>query len=192
MNDNDLLLKEFEGIGFTKNELESIVSGYKKTTVKKGDFLLKAGQISDAYYFITDGFIRSFVINYEGEEVTTNFFSKNSLIIEESSFFLKLPSKEYIQALSDCILWSKHVTVFNEHFNEFEKYREWGREHLVKNFFALKERSLAMITDTATDRYQNLLKNRPEVIQKAPLKQIASFLGITDTSLSRIRKELAN
>ncbi len=192
MKDNDVLLKEFKDLNFTENELEVIISGYKKTTIKKGEFILKAGQVSDAYYFIVDGFIRSFVINYEGEEVTTNFFTNNNLILEESSFFLQMPSKEYIQALSDCVLYSKHIFVFNEHFNHFEKYRDWGRAHLVKNFFALKERSLAMITDTATDRYQSLLKNRPEVIQKAPLKQIASFLGITDTSLSRIRKELGN
>lgn len=84
----------------------------------------------------------------------------------------------------------KDFETFNAHFNQFEYYRDWGRAHLVTNFFALKQRTLSMITDQASDRYQELLETRPEIFQKASLKHIASFLGITDTSLSRIRKEM--
>ena len=71
-----------------------------------------------------------------------------------------------------------------------EKYREWGRAHLAKNFFEFKQRSLSMITETATDRYKNLVEINPEIVKKASLKHIASFLGITATSLSRIRKSI--
>jgi hypothetical protein len=61
---------------------------------------------------------------------------------------------------------------------------------LVKNFFALKQRSLAMITETAKERYKNLMYEHPDILQRASLKHVASYLGITDTSLSRIRKEI--
>ena len=72
----------------------------------------------------------------------------------------------------------------------YEAYRDWGRTYLVRNFFALKERTLSMITDSASERYKELINNRPGIFQKTSLKHIASFLGITDSSLSRIRKEV--
>ena len=90
----------------------------------------------------------------------------------------------------DISFCKKDIETFNEHYNLYEAYRDWGRSHLVRNFFILKERSLSMITDKASDRYLELISNRPEIFQKASLKHIASFLGITDSSLSRIRKEV--
>jgi len=70
-------------------------------------------------------------------------------------------------------------------------FRDFGRSILVKGFSSLKIRMLSMITETAEQRYDTLLKTNPEIFQQAALKYIASFLGITDTSLSRIRKEYA-
>jgi hypothetical protein len=68
-------------------------------------------------------------------------------------------------------------------------FRDFGRSILVKGFSSLKIRMLSMITETAEQRYDTMLKTNPEIFQQAPLKHIASYLGITDTSLSRIRKE---
>ena len=73
-----------------------------------------------------------------------------------------------------------------------EPFREVGRTRLVNSFFELKNHTTSMIIDPAKDRYLNLVKEKPDLIQNVPLKQIATFLGITDTSLSRIRKEIAN
>jgi len=74
-------------------------------------------------------------------------------------------------------------------FHSIPEFREFGRTNLVNGFIALKERTLSIINLTAEQRYEDLMRTRPEIFQNAPLKQIASFLGITDTSLSRIRKE---
>jgi len=79
----------------------------------------------------------------------------------------------------------------NKLFHELYEFREFGRHILVKGFAALKSRMLSMITETAEERYAGLLKTNPEIFQHAPLKTIASYLGITDTSLSRIRKEFS-
>lgn len=136
--------------------------------------------------------MRAFAIDIDGNEVTTNFFNSGELILEESSFFLRIPTRENIQANENCVLWRKDFNTFQEDFNSIEKYREWGRGHLVKNFLALKQRNLAQITETAKERYEDLVNNSPIIIQKASMKDIASYLGITDTSLSRIRKELVN
>ena len=76
-------------------------------------------------------------------------------------------------------------------FHTIPEFRELARENLVNGFIALKERTLGMINLTAEQRYEHLLKTRPELFQNVPLKHLASYLGVTDTSLSRIRKELA-
>lgn len=188
MESNSVLIDEFKELFLCTDELQLILSGYKKVDFKKGDFILKKGSVVNNYYLVEKGFLRSFVIDTDGNEVTTNFYLEGSMILEETSFFLRTPTKEYIQVVEDCELWLKDFDTFQEHFNQSEKYREWGRAHLAQNFFKFKEHSLAMITESATNRYKNLLKSRPEIIKKASLKHIASFLGITDTSLSRIRK----
>ncbi|WP_272148600.1 Crp/Fnr family transcriptional regulator [Tenacibaculum aiptasiae] len=185
-----VLTHEFKDLLLSKEEQQVIFSGYQLIKVKKGDFLINSGKIVNHYYLVEKGFLRSFVIDVKGNEVTTNFYGKGAIILEETSFFLRTPTKEYIQVMEDAELWTKDFDTFQEHFNFSEKYREWGRAHLSKNFFEFKQRSLAMITETAKERYQDLVENSPEIIQKASLKHIASFLGITDTSLSRIRKEI--
>jgi len=75
-------------------------------------------------------------------------------------------------------------------FHNIPEFREFGRMILVKGFIAFKQRALSLINETAEQRLENLIKVRPEIFQKAPLKNIASYLGITDTSLSRIRREI--
>ena len=191
MNDEEILHNELGTIGLKQIDLEIILKGYNKIEIKKGEYLIKSGTVVKAYYIIISGFLRSFVQDYNGNEVTTNFFGKEDLILEENSFFMQLPTQEYIQATEDCVLWMKDLDTFNLHFSLYEPYREWGRSHLVRNFFKLKQRSISIITDKASDRYLELIANRPEIFQKATLKHIASFLGITDTSLSRIRKEVS-
>ena len=71
-----------------------------------------------------------------------------------------------------------------------ESFREVGRTRLVTNYFELKNHTVSMITDHAKERYLELLRTKPNIIQNVPLKHIATYLGITDTSLSRIRKEV--
>ena len=73
-----------------------------------------------------------------------------------------------------------------------EAFREIGRTRLINNYFELKNHSVSVITDPAKERYLNLIKTKPSIVQNVPLKQIATYLGITDTSLSRIRNEIAD
>lgn len=104
MKDRKVLLNELGSIGLSKQDLEIVVSGYKKISLKKGDYLVEKGKVVEGYFFIIKGFLRSFVFDYKGDEVTTNFYSEDSLILEESSFFMQVPTKEYIQATEDCEL----------------------------------------------------------------------------------------
>jgi hypothetical protein len=103
---------------------------------------------------------------------------------------LRRPMREYFQATKDCICWELDYETFQTLFHSIESFREQGRATLVGSYFAMKERTVSMITDQARDRYARLLKEKPDIFQNASLKHIATWLGVTDTSLSRIRKEL--
>ena len=159
--------------------------------ISKNDFFLKEGTISDEYFFLEHGFMRAFAFDTEGNDITTNFYSDKQVVFEVSSFFNRTISRENIQALTDCKGWSVSYQQLNSLFHSLQEFREFGRHILVKGFAALKTRMLSTITETAEERYARLLNNNPEIFQHAPLKNIASYLGITDTSLSRIRKEFS-
>jgi CRP-like cAMP-binding protein len=168
-----------------------IADRFHQKAVSKNQFFLNAGQHSNEYFFLADGFMRSFAISVDGEEVTTNFYSSNQVVFEVSSFFNRNPSKENIQALTDCTGLYITYAELNELFHGLQEFREFGRQILVRGFSSLKDRMLSMITETTEERYNKLLLTKPEIFQHAPLKYIASYLGITDTSLSRIRKEFS-
>jgi CRP-like cAMP-binding protein len=168
-----------------------ITEQFNHKIIAKNQFKLTAGKISDEYLFLEKGYMRAFAHDTEGNEVTTNFYIPGQVIFEVSSFFNRTRSKENIQALTDCEGWFITYNQLNDLFHALPEFREFGRAMLVKGFAALKIRTLSMITETAEERYAHLLKSNPEIFQHAPLKNIASYLGITDTSLSRIRKELA-
>lgn len=167
---------------------ESIAVEFIPKKIMANQFLLKEGMISDEYVFLETGFMRAFAHDVEGNEVTTNFYSGNQLVFEVSSFFNRTKSKENIQAIDDCSGWFITYKQLNNLFHSLPEFRDFGRSVLVKGFAALKTRVLSMITETAEVRYEALLNSKPEIFQHVPLKYIASYLGITDTSLSRIRK----
>ena len=135
------------------------------------------------------GFARSFAIDTEGKDVTTKFFSEKDIVIDWRSFFLKKPCIETVIAITPCRCWRIQFPDFLKLFS-IEAFREVGRTRLVNNYFELKNHSVAMITDHAKDRYLELIRTKPDIIQNVPLKHIATYLGITDSSLSRIRKEV--
>ncbi len=186
------LLNVFPSNQFSPEEQELFIEHFVRITVKKGDFLLKEGKISSHYWFIETGIARSYAIDVDGNDISTNFYSVGDIVIDWPSFFLRNPTKENIQALTDCVCWQLDFDTFQKLFHSNEAFREQGRTTLVGSYFALKSHSIAMITDPAKDRYKKLLQERPLIAQNVSLKQLATYLGITDTSLSRIRKEIAN
>lgn len=175
-----------------KDEMvEQIASQFKPKTFSKGDFFLTEDKINNEYLFLEQGYMRAYLFDTEGNEVTINLFAPNSVVFDVSSFFQRLPTQENIQALTDCTGWQITYEELNTLFHALPEFRDFGRAVLVKGFVALKLRTLSMINKTAEQRYAQLMASSPGIIQNAPLKHIASYLGITDTSLSRIRKEFS-
>jgi CRP-like cAMP-binding protein len=165
----------------------ALTDRFEHKLIAKNHFLLTEDKIADEYLFLDTGYMRAFAYDIEGNEVTTNFYGPGQVVFEVSSFFNRTRSKENIQALTDCEGWFITYKQLNDLFHTLPEFREFGRSMLVKGFADLKNRMLATITETAEERYTALLKDKPEIFQHAPLKNIATYLGITDTSLSRIR-----
>jgi CRP-like cAMP-binding protein len=191
MTENHLLKTIFNEQNFKKEDLETIFNQYQRIEFTKNDFLIKEDSNANFYYFMESGFARSYVIDLEGNDISTKFFSTTDIVIDWHSYFLKTKCRENIQAITACVAWKITFENFMKLFN-MEAFREVGRTRLVNNYFELKNHSVSIIADPAKDRYLNLLKSKPDIIQNVPLKQIATYLGITDTSLSRIRKEITD
>ena len=174
----------------TNIDLDKLVSSHIKKISKKGDLLLQDGQVSDCYYILEEGIVRSYIYDYQGNDISTNFFCKDELVIEVASIFHRIPTQEYMVCLTDCVLWEIKFDVFQDLFESIPALTEWGRAWMALQLLITKKRTLDIISLSAIDRYKLLLEEKPQILQQAPLKYIASYLGITDTSLSRIRKEL--
>ncbi len=185
-----LLEKVYRHPDFTKPDLEILFSRHTKISFKKNELILRKGQTANAYYIIEDGLIRSFVHDYQGNEITTGFNGKGEIAIEVASLFQRIPTMENMQALSDCVVWEMNFPAFQELFHSIPPLSEWGRAWMAYQLYLTKKRTTDMITESAAERYKNLMVEKPQIVREAPLKYIASFLGITDTSLSRIRKEI--
>ncbi len=174
----------------TADDMQEIVSLHTKIRVRKNELLLKEGKISDAYYLVEKGLIRFYVHDYNGNEITTQFICENEIGNEVSSMFQRIPSVQNIQAVTDAAVWKIDFNDFQHVYHTLESVREWGREWMSAQLFQSQQRAIEMVTHSALDRYLQLIEQKPQIIQQAPLKQIASYLGIADTSLSRIRKEI--
>lgn len=173
------------------NIAREIADNFEPSSLYKNDFLLKEGKTCNEYFFLENGFMRAYTFDTEGNDVTTNFYGRNSIVFEVASYIKRTPSQENIQALTDCFGWKGNYTDLQNLFHTIPEFRGFTRAVLVNSFIALKERTLSMINLTAEKRYEILLISSKEIIQNVSIKHIASYLGITDTSLSRIRKEIA-
>jgi CRP-like cAMP-binding protein len=191
MPDTHFLNSIFTPADFTEAELAIIIPAFKEVSFSKNDFLLKEGKTEQQYWFLETGFARSFVTDTNGNYITTSFYSSGDVVIDWPSFFLRAPTREHIQALTDCTCWQLDFNGFQQLFHSIETFREHGRRRLVSSYFALKTQSVSMIADHAKERYIRLLNEKPHIIQQVSLQHIATYLGITKFSLSRIRKEIS-
>jgi CRP-like cAMP-binding protein len=163
---------------------------FEELELEKGEFLLKQGKKS-GYYIMLEGYLRAYTFNEEGEEITTCFYPAHRAVFEVASFFQGLPSEENIVALTKCKGYYTDFTKLNGMFHSVPEFREFGRAVLVKEFVAYKQRTLSMINKSAEERYAQLIQSHQDIFQYAQLKHIASYLGITDTSLSRVRRQFS-
>ncbi len=188
--DNNRLLQYIHNtIPLSPEKAVEIADRFKEKNITRNDFLLVEEKVCTKFYFIDEGFVRSYTCDVKGNDITTNFYSDKQVVCEMYSFFKQVPSQENFQALTDCTTWYITFADLQVAFHSMPEFREFGRSMLVSAYAELKQRMLSMLHQTAEERYSLLIHSSPDIFQHAPLKFIASYLGVTNTSLSRIRKE---
>lgn len=181
----------FAASDFKPDEYEAIIAKFKQVRFEKNDFIIREGNTANYYWFLESGYVRSYAIDTEGNDISTGFCCAGDIVIDWPSFFMRKPTRENFVAITDCVCWQLDFESFQQLFHSIAAFREAGRARLVASYFQLKQHDISMIADDAKVRYMRLIAEKPEIIQNVSLKHIASYLGVTDTSLSRIRKELS-
>jgi CRP-like cAMP-binding protein len=166
----------------------AIKESLKKTHLLKKDFLVKEGQISKKIYFLEKGTCRAFYFSEE-KEITNWFMSDNDIVISVFSFFTQSPSLENIELLEDTVLYSISYQSLQQLYQQFPQFNLHGRIITEQYYMLSEQRNFALKKQSAKHRYDLLLKQYPHILQKASLGHIASYLGITQETLSRIRKQ---
>ena len=157
-----------------------------KKTVKRGKFLLKPGEYCNHYYFIHKGILRAFI--KEGKkEITTWLNPEKEITTSIRSMVRRQPSVEYIQALEYSELYALHFEHMEEMYRLFPEVNILARKLLVEYYADSEERSYISRIPSAEKRYRHFIRTRPELVNRIPLKYIASYLGITLETLSRLR-----
>ena len=159
----------------------------KISILQKGTTLVKEGQYSDKTFFIIEGCARAYYLK-DGKDISDWFAFENDFISSINSFFQDIPSPHYIELLEDSILLEisrKDVELLSAKYHEFERL---SKIIIIKTMLQLQERISSMQFHSAEQKYENLLSIRPNIVQRIALTHIASYIGITLETLSRIRK----
>ncbi|MGG8497608.1 Crp/Fnr family transcriptional regulator [Tenacibaculum sp. TC6] len=164
----------------------SSLTSYKK--FNKGDYFIKEGAICNDVAFVTSGIFRSFYHSTAGEEVTYCFLSENSFVTAYSSFISQTPTTENIEAIvatETFIISKEHILQLEQSSNNWLKLFKLMAE---QEYINLEKRIFVLQRESAENRYKSLLQTHPHYLNSIPLSYIASYLGITQRHLSRIRK----
>jgi len=154
--------------------------------IKKGELLVREGQFSDELYYVAEGGVRAYYLA-DGKTITDWFAFEDDFISSIVSFFLKVPSQHQIEILEDSTLLVfklDDVELLCEKHHDFERL---GRLSVTKTMLQLQQRIVSIQFKSSKERYESLLEKYPKIEQRAPLGDIASYLGITQETLSRIR-----
>jgi len=182
--------KTFNKFGnLTSVELNKVHAKVQPIKLKKNQFLVKEGQVANYMAFIRSGYLRIY-FNHEGEESTRDIPSVNSFTTAFASFITKSPSFEVVRAITDCELLLIQRNDLNELYNDNPVLGAIGRRIMEGMFVRLQKRMYSLLTENAETRYRNLLRDKPDFIQNIPLQFIASYLGVTSQSLSRLRRSI--
>ena len=165
---------------------EHLINILKTKEVRKKEYLLRTGKVCKNIFFIEKGIFRCFYLNGE-KEVCSWFMKEGDVIASVKSFYEQIPSYESIQALEDCIV---HYISYDEIQNIYNTYLEFNfiARVLTEKYYALSdERLYSTKMKQAAERYKYLMGHHPEIILRVPSTHIASYLGISLETLSRIK-----
>jgi CRP-like cAMP-binding protein len=172
-------------------EFEDSILFFQEKKMRKGDFFVEQGKVCRQIAFIHKGTLRTFYSNEKSASITSCFCTDNSFTTSYKSFILQAPSLLSIQAIEDTELL---VIQYDDLQNLYHKHSVWqtiGRVFAEREYMVMEQYASVLNNETAKEKYQRLLKEQPNVILKATVEDIASYLGITRRTLSRIRQTVS-
>ncbi|RKE92223.1 Crp/Fnr family transcriptional regulator [Ichthyenterobacterium magnum] len=190
-SDNSIIKEIFKGLSFSNEEIKIIESVFFKEVYKKGTVLLKAGDYVDKQYYILEGCLRSYHIDNHGREYTVQFGIKDWWMSDYTAFFSTSKAIMNIEVLKNATLYRLTKEHKEYLYTKIPRIESFFRKKLERAFAAFQERILSSLSQPASKRYINFIKTYPNIEKSIKNYHIASYLGITTESLSRIRKELS-
>ena len=187
-NDNILNLMR-QITGFSDAELELVMKYFEVKNIKKKTILLKAGDTAHEIYFVVSGCMRLFY-EKDGADISAYFFTDMMFAGAYDSFASRQPSRHSIETSEDCQILTISYKGWQQLFIELPKMNGLVLKIIEERFISLHKLYTSLILDTPEERFINLQNDRPDILQRIPQHQIATFLGVTPVSLSRIRNRL--
>lgn len=170
-------------------ETQAIKEYIQIKTFKKGTYLVREGQVANKCFFVLKGCVRQYYLR-DGEEKTTFFYTENQSIFSIQGSTRTRPSNHYLCCVEDTILTVLTLENEKEMYDRFPKLESMSRVSIREELANYQEMLATYITTSPEERYTNLLKHRPDLLNRVPQYQLASYLGVKPESLSRIRKRI--
>ena len=170
---------------------EHIHSIATERQVSKGDLLIQAGQMVNKTYFVLSGSLRSFCTDQEGKEHTLQFAIKDWWISDFTAIYTHVPASLTVECIANSTVIEFNARELEEIYNRFPEFEPYQRKNLERHIVSLNKRILNQMQLTALARYQLFLEQYPDIEQSISNYHIASYLGMTQQSLSRVRAEMA-
>ncbi len=179
--------------GIQGNGLEKVSHSFTPAAVKKNDYIIKEGQYGVSLSFVKEGIFRLFALDKNGnKEVTQWIATKGMFLTDLSSLIFNAPSRFNIQALTDCEVYKISKEDYLKINKHIPNWMELEKLFIAKCFITLENRVFNQISMTAEEKYLELLDQNPEILNLVPLQYIASMLGMTPETFSRVRKKLSS
>lgn len=186
------LLKNFvsQFVTFNEEEWRYHQSILTRRFIKKGEYILREGEVCDHVTFINSGYFRIYN-TVKDEDLTVNFSFEGNYITDYVSFVSRQPSIDNMVAMEDAEILQLQYTDLMTAYEKYPVWQKFGRKMAEYILVFVVTRNKALLYNSPEERYLRLMKERPKVMERVPLQYIASYLGIQPESLSRIRKRLA-
>ncbi len=190
--DTNLLLRELQSkANFRDEDFPAFLELFEPLSLKKRDHLYRSGQIVRYVSFVLKGCMRHYYVNEDGIERIVLFAEENWWIGDLVSFLERKTTNLNLQATEECELLVIERERFDRGLKEFPGFLEYYQKGTQKTYTKLQEQVGQSLSDSAKTRYLRLEKERPSLLLRVPQHHIASYLGITPESLSRLRKEIS-
>lgn len=189
-NENSIVTKIFKDISFSEKEIDFIFSKIGKIVLKKGDVLISPNIFVYSQFYVNSGCLRSFFVDPSGKEHTIQFAIEDWWITDFTSLFTKEKSIMTVECLQDAVVYQFSRDNFDEICILYPKVEFFIRKKLQRAYASFQKRILDNLSKPATERYLLFIKKYPNIQKSVKNYHIASYLGITTESLSRIRKTI--